>query len=91
MNENKQKVVISLKKATSLLQRIEKMLKEDRYCIDVIQQILAVNGILRGANEKLLEGHLNSCFKGAMKAKDTKRQKEMIEELIKVMKTAQKK
>ncbi len=91
MNTYKQKVNTSVKKAISLLKRINKMLEEDRYCIDVIQQILAVMGIMRGANEKLLEGHLNACVKKAVKSKDSKRQDEMIEELIKVMKIAQKK
>lgn len=91
MHRYKKQVSISLKKSQSLLKRIQMMLEEDKYCIDIIQQNLAVIGIMRNANEKILEGHLNACFKNAMKARDSKKQKEMIEELIKVMKTAQKK
>lgn len=91
MAHNKDKVSTALKKATSLLQKIQKMIDNDRYCIDVIQQVLASIGLLRSINELLLEGHLNHCYKNSMKANDTKKQKEMIDELIKIMKIAQKK
>ena len=91
MAHNKEKVSIALKKASSLVQKVNKMAEEDQYCIDIIQQVLAVMGLLRSVNELLLEGHLNNCFKNAMTSKDKKRQQEMIEELTKVMKLAQKK
>lgn len=91
MAHNKDKVSIALKKSNSLLQKIQKMIDDDRYCIDVIQQVLAAMGLLRSINELLLEGHMNNCYKNAINSKNTKRQKEMIDELIKVMKIAQKK
>lgn len=91
MAHNKDKTLIAVKKASSVLNKIEIMIQEDKYCIDVIQQVLAVIGLLRSANEHLLEGHLNHCFKNAMDSKDRKRQNEMIIELTKVMKMAQKK
>jgi DNA-binding FrmR family transcriptional regulator len=40
--ENNKKTSTAIKKSISLLQKIDKMIEEDRYCIDVIQQILAV-------------------------------------------------
>lgn len=86
-----QKISIALKKACTLLQKVQKMTDEDKYCIDIIQQNLAVIGLLKSANESILEGHLTSCFKTAMQSTDSKKQDEMIQELLKVMKTAQKK
>ena len=86
-----QKTAIALKKAGTLLTKVQKMNAEKEYCIDIIQQNLAVIGLLRSANESILEGHFTSCFKTAIQSGDTKKQDEMIQELLKVMRTAQKK
>ncbi len=91
MAHNSPKVTIALKKAGSLLDKVVTMVEEDKYCISIIQQNLAVIGLLRSVNELLLEGHLHHCFANAMKSRDEKLQLTMIEELLKVMKTAQKK
>lgn len=91
MAHNKDKTSTALKKTTSLLHKIQKMIDNDRYCIDVIQQVLAAMGLLRSINELLLEGHLNHCYKNAIKTGNTKKQKIMIDELTKIMKIAQKK
>ncbi len=86
-----QKALTALKKAGSLLKIVQDMMEKGKYCIDIIQQNLAVIGLLKSANESLLEGHLHHCFKSAMKSSNESKQEEMIEELLKVMKTAQKK
>ena len=91
MTQKKQKTSIALKKANSLLVKVLKMIEDDKYCIDIIQQNLAVIGLLKSANLDLLEGHLNCCVKTAAKENDEKRLDEMMEEILKVMKTAQNK
>lgn len=62
------------------------MVEDDEYCIDIMQQNLAVIGLLRSAHQMLMENHLNTCFKEAMGTKDEKRKQEMIEEILKVTK-----
>lgn len=91
MYKYKKEVSTSIKKATSSLKRVGEMLDENKYCIDVIQQTLAVIGLLKSANKKLLEGHLNACYKKALSSKNSKKQQEMIDELIKIMDLAQRK
>lgn len=91
MAHNVDKVTIAMKKSRSLMDKVMKMLEEDKYCIDVIQQNLAVIGLLRSANKSLLEGHINHCVKNAAKEKNTKKLDSMMEELLLVMNTAQKK
>lgn len=91
MAHNQEKVNITLKKATTLLNKITTMVDENRYCIDIIQQNLAVIGLLKSANLQLLEGHMNHCVKDALTAQDTERVDTMMEELLKVVKTAQSK
>lgn len=86
LSEQKQKTLIAYKKAHSLLSKIIKMLEEGKYCIDIMQQNLAVIGLLKSAHEDLMENHLNTCFKKAVESKNQKREKEMIEEILKVTK-----
>ncbi len=80
----KKKTIIGFKKASSLLARIINMVEEDHYCIDVMQQNLAVIGLLRSAHEMLMANHLNTCFKSAMATKNEKKKKQMTEEILKV-------
>lgn len=79
--ENKE-ILIALKKAQSHLERVIKMVEEKEYCIDILQQNLAVMGLLKSANQNLLEKHLHSCFANVMKGTNEKRKKEMIEEIL---------
>ena len=86
MEDNKQKSLVNFKKAQSHIGKIIKMIEEDQYCIDIMQQNLAVIGLLRSAHQKLMENHLNTCFKKAMGTKNQKRKQEMTEEILKVTK-----
>jgi DNA-binding FrmR family transcriptional regulator len=80
----KKKILISLKKANTLLSKIIEMVEDDCYCIEVMQQNLAVIGLLRSAHESIMENHLNTCFKSAMATKNEKQKLKMIEEILKV-------
>jgi len=91
--DKKQKTLINFKKAQSLITKIIKMVEADEYCIDIMQQNLAVIGLLKSAHQMLMENHLNTCFKTAMATKNDlpagrqgKRKQEMIEEILKVTK-----
>jgi len=81
-----QKTTIAFKKAQSHLNKVVEMVEGKEYCIDIMQQNLAVIGLLKSAHQTLLEGHLNTCFKRAMATKNEKRQNEMISEILAVTK-----
>ncbi len=84
MLDPKTKTLISFKKASSLLEKIIGMTKDNEYCIDIMQQNLAVIGLLKSAHEQLMTGHLNSCFKNAMASKNEKLKQKMTDEILKV-------
>jgi DNA-binding FrmR family transcriptional regulator len=86
MKINKQETLINFKKANGLTLKIIEMVENGDYCIDIMQQNLAVIGLLRSAHEMLMENHLNSCFKSAMASKNEKKKKEMTDEILKVTK-----
>ena len=86
MTIQKEKTLINFKKAQSLISKIIKMVEANEYCIDIMQQNLAVIGFLKSAHQMLMENHLNTCFKTAMATKNEKRKQEMTQEILKVTK-----
>ena len=86
MTIQKEKTLINFKKAKSLISKIIKMVETNEYCIDIMQQNLAVIGLLKSAHQMLMENHLNTCFKTAMATKNEKRKQEMTQEILKVTK-----
>lgn len=82
--EKKKKIITALKKANTSLSKVISMVEDDHYCINVMQQNLAVIGLLRSAHEALMENHLNTCFKSALSSKNEKKKKQMTAEILKV-------
>ena len=85
-----EKTLTNLKKARTHIDKVIQMIENGEYCINVMQQNLAVIGLLKSAHQMLMEGHLNSCFKNAMKTNNEARKQEMIDEILKVSKLANK-
>lgn len=78
----KSKIKVNLKKAQGQIGLVQKMLEEDRYCVDVAQQINAALGILKNANNMILESHLNSCGAQKLNSKKKEERGAFVKELI---------
>lgn len=65
------------------LEKVREMIATDRYCIDILQQSLAVQSALKRIDEILLKNHLETCVTSAVKS--GKKQK-TIDEVIEVFK-----
>jgi DNA-binding FrmR family transcriptional regulator len=63
-----------------------KMIKEERYCIDIIHQNEAVIAALRKVNDLILKNHLETCVTRAVRGKSEKERKKVFEELVEVFK-----
>lgn len=61
---------MSLKTAKGQIEGIIKMIEDDRYCIDVSNQIFAVQSLLKKSNLIILENHLSHCVKDAFENGD---------------------
>ncbi len=72
-----------LKKVAGQVNGIDKMLDEGRYCIDILQQILAARAALNKVALIILESHAKSCVVTAIKEN---RADESIDELMAVLK-----
>ena len=61
---------------------IERMVEDDRYCIDVLTQISAVSTALESLAFKILDEHVNHCVAGALASGDPVAAKEKSQELL---------
>lgn len=84
MDANKKKETLRrLKIIEGHLKRVIKMVEEDKYCIDVLQQSLAVENALKKVDALILDQHLRKCVTDALKKGSSKREKS-IKELLRI-------
>ncbi len=65
MKADKDNIKKLLKTAAGQIEGISKMVDDDRYCIDISNQLMAVRSILKKANNEVLNAHLHMCVKEA--------------------------
>ena len=80
-----QKVSNLLKTARGQIDGILKMIDDDRYCVDVMTQIMATQAILKKVNSIILEGHLEHCVNDAFTNGNKEEQQEKISGVIKLL------
>lgn len=81
MTKDVDKIKKYLNIAKGQLDGIIKMIDEDRYCLDVSDQLLATRSILKKANNLILKNHIDCCVKEGMLNGDTSK----VDEIIKVL------
>ena len=79
---DKDALVKRLHRIEGQVRGIEKMVEDDRYCIDILTQISAVNTALESLAYKLLEDHVRHCVAGALTSGDEADALEKTEELL---------
>lgn len=67
MKADKQSVSRKLKIARGQLDGILRMVEDDRYCVDISTQLLATQALLKKVNQEILQAHIRSCVKDALK------------------------
>lgn len=79
-----------LASAAGHLKGIERMVDEDLYCIDIIQQLQAVQVAINKASEILLDNHLHTCVTTAIRGDDAAERERVLEEVTAVFKAKNK-
>jgi len=67
-SKESKKALDVLKTARGQIDGIIKMIEDDRYCIDVSKQVLAVIALLKKANMIILRQHMDTCVKDAVQS-----------------------
>lgn len=70
-----------LKTARGQIDGILKMVEDERYCIDIANQLLSLEAIIKKCRREVLKNHMRTCVKGA---KDEKELDQKIDELVRI-------
>lgn len=71
MQANKEKTLRKLKTVRGQIDGLIKMVEDDRYCIDISNQVMASISILKNINTEVLNAHLEHCVYQALTNGDT--------------------
>ncbi|MEQ9663771.1 MAG: metal-sensitive transcriptional regulator [Parasphingopyxis sp.] len=76
------KEIARMKRIEGQARGIAKMMEGDRYCIDILQQVTAMEGALRAAKSKILSIHAGHCVEDALQSGDPVEQRQKFTELV---------
>ena len=79
MMADEKKILRLLKTARGQMDGIIRMVEENRYCIDISQQLMATEAILNRANKEILTAHLKHCVNTAQPQEE---REQKIDELV---------
>jgi len=79
---DKEALVRRLHRIEGQVRGVERMIEEDRYCIDVLTQIAAVSTALDSLAFRILDDHVNHCVAGALASGDPAQAEEKSKELL---------
>ena len=79
MKADHERVKALLKTARGQIDGLIKMVDDDRYCMEISHQLLAVQAILRKADREVVKAHLQSCVREAF---TDGKEEEKIDEII---------
>ena len=82
MKAYKSQVTRLLKTAQGQINGILKMIEQDRYCVDISNQLMATQAILKRANKEIIGAHMKHCVHDALASDDAEMK---IEEMIGVI------
>ena len=63
MKADKAHITHSIKIARGQLDGILRMIEEDRYCVDISNQLLATQALLKRVNQEILRAHIRGCIR----------------------------
>lgn len=82
--EAKDTVEARLKRIAGQVAGVQRMVADDRYCVDVLLQISAVRAALAKVGKILLESHIRTCVAEAFESEDAEDRDAKIAELIRI-------
>lgn len=77
-------IVRRLKSIEGHVRGVQRMVEEGTYCIDIVNQITAVQRALKKVNALVLDQHLHSCVTDAMRGPDAEAREQVLDELLEV-------
>ena len=82
MKDNNKKILNRLKRIEGQVRGVHNMIKNDRYCMDVLTQLSSVSSAINRVEDIILRRHLDSCVSAAIKSDDELEKKEKLDEVM---------
>jgi len=83
-NETKVKALGRLRRIEGQVQGIQRMVEEEKYCVDILLQLTAVEGAVEQVQRLLLGRHIESCVADAIRSGSTRDRQKKVDELLDV-------
>jgi DNA-binding FrmR family transcriptional regulator len=74
-----------LRRIEGQVRGIQRMIEEERYCIDILTQLQAVRAALRKVEDEVLKDHVEHCVHNAIRGGNAADQIEKVDELFRVL------
>lgn len=78
----KQEIINRLKTIEGHVRGIQRMVEEDQYCVDILNQTSAIHKALEKIDVMILENHLETCVTTAIRSDDPRERERVIRELL---------
>ena len=82
--DTKAKALGRLRRIEGQVQGIQRMVEEDKYCVDILLQLAAVHGAVEQVQKLLLGRHIESCVSDAIRSGAKGDRQKKIDELLEV-------
>jgi DNA-binding FrmR family transcriptional regulator len=83
-DETKVKALGRLRRIEGQVQGIQRMVEEEKYCVDILLQLTAVEGAVEQVQRLLLGRHIESCIADAIRSGSTRDRQKKVDELLEV-------
>lgn len=82
--ETKQQALGRLRRIAGQVQGIQRMIEDEKSCVDILLQISAVRGALDQVSKILMTRHIESCVRDSLSAGSERERSQKIDELVRV-------
>lgn len=81
-NNDKEAIIKRLNRIEGQVKGIQKMVEDERYCVDILVQISAIRSAINRVGNIILENHIKGCVSNSIKDGETQESEELISELM---------
>ena len=85
MNAEKEPTIKRLNRIEGQVRGIVRMIEDERYCIDILQQMQAVKSAFAKVEDAILKDHSSTCVEKAIASGDPQEQRKKFGELVDLM------
>jgi DNA-binding FrmR family transcriptional regulator len=82
--ETKGKTLGRLRRIEGQVQGIQRMVVEEKYCVDILLQLMAVQGAVEQVQKLVLAQHIESCVSDAIRSGNARDRQKKVDELLEV-------